>query len=63
MKIVVNWAECEANALCMGVAPELFMVDEEDNLHVLIEQPPAELQARARIAVQSCPKRALSIEE
>lgn len=63
MKIVVDWPECEANAICMGIAPEIFDVDDEDNLHVLIEEPGPELETKAREAVKMCPKRALSIQD
>lgn len=63
MKLVVHWPDCEANAVCMGIAPEIFEVDDEDNLHVLIEEPTGELEAKAREAVKMCPKRALHIEE
>jgi ferredoxin len=46
-RIVVDYELCEANAVCMKVAPEVFRVDEEDKLHVLVEQPPAELPPSA----------------
>ncbi|GGO21638.1 ferredoxin [Microbispora bryophytorum] len=62
MKIKVDYDVCEANAVCMGLAPEVFEVDDEDNLHVLMPEPPAELLDRVRHAVRSCPKAALSLE-
>lgn len=63
MKIKVDYDVCEANAVCMGLAPKVFEVDDEDNLHVLMPEPPAELLDRVRHAVRSCPKAALSLEE
>ena len=39
MKIKVDYDLCEANAICMQQAPEVFKVDEEDNLHILDESP------------------------
>jgi ferredoxin len=61
-QIIVDWDECEANALCQGAAPEVFQVDDNDMLHVLIEHPPAELIDRVQEAVDICPKRALSLK-
>lgn len=63
MRIKVDYDECEANAVCVGIAPEVFEVDDDDNLWVLQEQPPPELHDRVRNAVASCPKRALSLDE
>ncbi|GII79354.1 ferredoxin [Sphaerisporangium rufum] len=63
MRIKVDYDACEANAVCMGLAPDVFEVDEEDNLHVLLPEPPPEMLDRVRHAVRSCPKAALSLEE
>ena len=63
MKIVVDLAECEANARCQAAAPGVFEVDDEDFLHVLIPEPPPELHEQVRAAVDACPKRALSITD
>lgn len=59
LKIVVDYDECEANAVCVGIAPEVFEVDDEDNLWVHVEQPGPELIERVKEAVAACPKRAL----
>lgn len=63
MKIKVNWDLCEANALCMQAAPEVFKVDDDDMLHVLNEEPDESLRAKVEKAVRACPRAALSIEE
>ncbi|SEO89789.1 ferredoxin [Trujillonella endophytica] len=52
---------CESNAVCMGIAPEVFEVREDNFLYVLQEHPPEALLDRVREAVDSCPKRALSL--
>lgn len=62
MQIVVDRDECEANALCQGIAPEVFQVDDNDMLNVLIERPPADLIDRVQQAVDMCPKRALFLK-
>ena len=63
MRVVVDYDRCESNALCMGAAPEVFRVDDDDNLDVLQEQPPESLRAKVEEAVRLCPKQAISIVE
>ena len=63
MRVVVDRVLCESNALCMGVAPEVFEVDDQDLLVILDERPPESLRANVEEAVRVCPKQALSIEE
>ena len=63
MRVIVDRDLCEANAVCAGLVPEVFDVDEEDELHILVDQVPPELADGVRRAVQSCPKTALRIEE
>ena len=63
MRVVVDRVLCESNALCMGVAPEVFELDDEDILVILDERPPETLRAKVEEAVRLCPKQALSIEE
>ena len=39
MRVVVDLNRCEANALCMGVAPEVFELTDDDELIVLAGAP------------------------
>ena len=63
MKIVVDYDLCESNAVCVGVCPECFRVEEDDSLTVLVESPPEELRSKVETAVRLCPRQALSLEE
>jgi ferredoxin len=63
MRVVVNFDLCESNALCMGVAPEVFEVRDDDLLYVLNENPPEELREKVLAAVRVCPKNAISVED
>lgn len=63
MRVVVNYDLCEANALCMEVAPEVFFVDENDQLQLLVERPEESLRAAVTRAVGLCPRQALAIEQ
>jgi ferredoxin len=61
VKIIVDYDLCEANAVCMAEAPEVFKVDDDDNLHILNENPPEKLRAKVEAAVRLCPKQALKL--
>ena len=62
MKVVVDYDLCESNAICMGIAPEVFEVRDDDNLYLLQEEPPEELRGKVEEAVRRCPKQAITIE-
>ena len=61
MRVLVNWNLRESNALCMGVAPEVFEVGEDDELTLLMEEPPEHLRAKVQQAAASCPKGAIAL--
>ena len=61
MKIDVDWGLCESNGICMGINPEIFDLDEEDNLHVLQPEVTPETEADVREAIRQCPRQAISL--
>ena len=63
MKVVVDRHACEGNARCSEVAPQIFEVRDDDKSYVTIENPPAELQDKLKLAVKLCPRQAISIEK
>jgi ferredoxin len=63
MKVVVDFDRCESNALCMGVAPDIFEVRDDNFLYILNEHPDESRRADVEEAVQLCPKAAISIVE
>lgn len=63
MKVVVDYDLCEANAICMQQAPEIFRVEDDDTLTVLLEDVPADLQEKARESERLCPRQAIKLEE
>ncbi len=63
MRVVVDFDLCESNALCMGLAPKVFEVRDDDFLCVLDESPPEELREQVVAAARICPKNAISIED
>ncbi len=61
MKVEVDFDLCESNAVCMGIAPEVFEVRDDDFLYILEENPGEELRPKLEEAVQACPRAAIKI--
>ena len=61
MKVVVDFDLCEANAKCMVACPEIFYLDDEDNLHLKQETFDEALKTKVEEAVRLCPRQAISI--
>ncbi len=62
MRVVVDFDLCESNAVCMGIAPEVFEVRDDDFLYVLKEEPDEALRGKVEEAVARCPKQAITLE-
>jgi ferredoxin len=61
MRVDVDRDLCEANAVCVGIAPDVFSLGGDDTAHVPDGDIPAERQNAVREAVTLCPKVALSL--
>ncbi len=62
MRIKADFDLCESNAVCVGMAPDVFDLDDDDYLVILADEVPAEREEEMRQVVASCPKSALSLE-
>lgn len=60
MRVVVDRDRCEGNAVCVGIAPDLFELDDEDYVMVTVDPVPADQEALAEQAIDECPRAALS---
>ncbi|GAB3481490.1 ferredoxin [Amycolatopsis cihanbeyliensis] len=63
MEVSVDRSLCEANEVCVAVAPEVFELDEDEELRIIQPNPAAEDVERVSQAVASCPKNALLMAE
>lgn len=61
--VVVDPALCEGNAVCMGIIPEVFHLDDDDYLHILQNQVTPQNEHHICEAVRQCPRQAISIVE
>ena len=60
MRIEVDTDRCEGQAVCVGIAPAVFALDDDDEyVRILVDEVPAEHEKRARKAVEKCPMAAL----
>ena len=62
MKVIVDYDLCEANAICQKHCPEVFRVEEDDTLTLLIAEVPEALRPELAEAERLCPRQALRIE-
>jgi ferredoxin len=61
MHLRVDRDLCEANAVCCGLAPEVFELDDDEQLVIRQSEPAADQLDRVRKAVERCPKAALEL--
>ena len=62
MRVVIDQDLCEGNAVCMRVAPEVFIVKDDDKAYLLMDDPPESLRDKVKVAVQRCPRQALKMD-
>jgi ferredoxin len=61
VRIEVDFGLCEANAICVGIIPEVFDLSDDDELNVLVPEVTPENEAAVRDAVRQCPRQAIEI--
>ncbi|WEH12970.1 ferredoxin [Streptomyces sp. VNUA24] len=52
---------CEGHGLCEQVAPEVYRLDDEGALELLVTEVPPELLAKAEAGARTCPVAALRV--
>ncbi|WP_439029923.1 ferredoxin [Gordonia terrae] len=63
MRIKADFDLCESNAICVGMAPDFFDLDDNDYLVILQEEIPADRVEELRQVAANCPKSALAVVE
>ena len=59
MRVEVDRDRCEGNAVCVGIAPDFFDLDDEDYAVVKLDPVPADEDAVAEQSIAECPRAAL----
>ena len=63
MKIRIDRDKCQGHNRCVDICPGVFDTDELGYAVALVEVVPSELEADARDAADSCPERAITLDE
>jgi ferredoxin len=63
MRIDVDYELCEANGVCVGMAPDVFELDSQEHLVVLTDDIPAQRRRELTEIVGSCPRSALILAD
>jgi ferredoxin len=63
MKVIVDRDLCEGHARCVEAAPAVFEIDDEDEMHVLDENPGEDQRRAVETAVANCPRQALTLQD
>jgi ferredoxin len=64
MKVTVDELRCDAHGQCVDACPEVFALDDEDDIVRLLQaQPDESLREKVERAVRLCPKAAITIDE
>lgn len=62
MKVSVDLDTCDGNGVCMSICHEVFDLH-EDGLHLLQEEPNADLRQQLIGAAASCPTQAITVKD
>ena len=63
MRVEVDLDRCEGNAICVGIADDLFELNDDDYAVMKVDAIPADREEAARRAVVDCPRAALTIKD
>ena len=61
-KVVVDLDVCQDHGQCVFAAPEVFELDEEGHLVVLVDEPDESLRSVCEDAADVCPVQAITLE-
>lgn len=61
LQIEVDFSRCESHGECALAAPEVFEVDDDNFLQILVEEPGEELRGKLEQAARACPTQAITV--
>ena len=62
MRIEVDRDRCEGLGMCEAMASDVFEIDDDEVMHVLVAEPEESQRAHVHAAVQACPVLALTLQ-
>ncbi|CAJ1584623.1 ferredoxin [[Mycobacterium] wendilense] len=62
MKVEIDYGRCEGHGVCVGLAPEVFALEDDDEqVRLLTDTPDASLAEAVTLAGKRCPIQAIRI--
>jgi ferredoxin len=62
MRVVIDLASCNGHGQCEDVAPEVFRVNDQGRVDLLIESPEDSLRPKVEQAIRLCPEKCIALE-
>lgn len=59
MRIDIDRERCEGNAICVGIAPDVFALDEQDYAVTLTDEVSADVEGLVEQSIAECPRAAI----
>lgn len=59
MRVEVDYDRCEGNAICVGIDPDVFELNDDEQCNVKVAPIPKDKEAHATQAIAECPRAAL----
>jgi ferredoxin len=63
MKVTVDPLRCDAHGVCVDACPQVFALDDDDDVVTLLQEEPDEtLRESVERAARMCPKAAITVD-
>ena len=59
MHVEVDRDRCEGNAVCVGIAPDVFDLDDQDYAVILADEVAVDREALVEQSIAECPRAAI----
>ena len=63
MRVRVDADLCQGHGVCVNEAPEVFQLETDGPVTILLEDVPEALRAKVADAIRYCPTGAISVED
>jgi ferredoxin len=63
VKLRVDLDRCTGHGRCYALAPDVFAADDYGHCELLVEDVDGPLAEQARLGVDNCPERAITLED
>jgi ferredoxin len=61
IRVRVDAETCTGHGRCYALAPEVFAPDDAGHCQLVADEPPAALEAQARLGADNCPEQAITV--